>query len=500
MLKERLSNILLYLLIFIVMLSIILLKPAGDLDELWNYNFARNICNGLIPYRDFNMIITPLLSIICGIILKITFNELVVMRILASILCSLIFYMIYRLFRILNIKKEISIIFLFLIGYLFKDVLCIDYNYASLLVTLIIIYNEIKVYKQSNEFIQVNIRQDIFLGILAGLAITLKQTTGLFICIALLGNKLLFVKNKEDFNYYIKSFLYRMIGILISVGLMIIYLIINNALGDFVSYTIKGVSGFSNYISYKNLIKFDLIGILSILVPAMFGYEWIKTIYFEENRLAYIFLVYGLAMFVVCFPISNEIHFFIGALPIIILTVYEIYNISKKIINNISNKKVYKIMIDFIINFITIFIILFISLYSIINLYRFFKETDNFSNLKHFKYINISKGLEMQINIVNEYILKNDNVIILDASAAAYMIPIDRYNKDYDMFNKGNLGYKGEQKIIEQIMENNTQYLILKDEYSKNWQTPMDIIEYVKENKTKIGEIEIFDIYMNKRR
>ena len=30
---------------------------------------------------------------------------------------------------------------------------------------------------------------------------------------------------------------------------------------------------------------------------------------------------------------------------------------------------------------------------------------------------------------------ENKNVYILDASAALYMVPIDRYNKNYDMFN-----------------------------------------------------------------
>ena len=37
-------------------------------------------------------------------------------------------------------------------------------------------------------------KKDLILGILAGLTITLKQTTGIFICMVLLGNKLLFVK------------------------------------------------------------------------------------------------------------------------------------------------------------------------------------------------------------------------------------------------------------------------------------------------------------------
>ena len=140
MLKERISNILLYLLIFIGILSMILIKPAGDLDELWNYNFARNIAYGLVPYRDFNMVITPLLSIVCGIVLKITVNELIIMRILAAILCTGIFYATYKLFRLLNIRQEIGILFTFIIAYLFRELLCIDYNYATLFLILIIIF------------------------------------------------------------------------------------------------------------------------------------------------------------------------------------------------------------------------------------------------------------------------------------------------------------------------------------------------------------------------
>ena len=92
--------------------------------------------------------------------------------------------------------------------------------------------------------------------------------------------------------------------------------------------------------------------------------------------------------------------------------------------------------------------------------------------------------------------LNDDNIKILDAIAAIYMIPVDKYNKDYDMFNKGNLGYNGEERIIDEIKNSkDTKYLILKDEFSKNWQTPLTIIDYVKNNKIKSGEIEIFDIY-----
>ena len=156
--KEKVYNLLLFILIFFNILSIIIIEPISDLDELWNYNFARNFANGLVPYRDFNMVVTPLLSIVCGIILKITFNELIIMRILAAILCAAIIYGAYKIFNILDIDKKISIIFTFIIGWMFKDIFCIDYNYASLLLALIIIYIEIKSYKKDNRFLKVNSR------------------------------------------------------------------------------------------------------------------------------------------------------------------------------------------------------------------------------------------------------------------------------------------------------------------------------------------------------
>lgn len=37
---------------------------------------------------------------------------------------------------------------------------------------------------------------------------------------------------------------------------------------------------------------------------------------------------------------------------------------------------------------------------------------------------------------------------ILDYSVAIYMIPVDIYNKNYDMFNKGNFGQNGEKRLL----------------------------------------------------
>lgn len=490
--KEKIYNFLLFILIFLAILSVILLRPLNDLDELWNYNFARNVANGLVPYKDFNMLQMPLLPLICGLILKITTNQLIVMRVMASLLCSVILYIIYRVFSILNIKRETSIIFILLIWCLFYNLFCIDYNFATLLLALLIIYKEIKIYKKDSHFLKQDLKSDLILGVLAGLTVTLKQTTGLFICIALLGNKLLFVRKKEEFRIYLRSFAFRLIGILIPLSVMIIYLLLNNTLGDFISYTIKGVFGFSNYVPYTNLIHFNIIGILSILVPIAFIYTWIKTICFEKDKILYILLVYGLAMFIVCFPISDKIHFLIGTLPTIILILYEMYNLLNKICDRFFKSTK---MNNTIILATCVTCIIILIYYLIINFYNY--SNNNYSTQNYYKYIPISKEFEQQINNINNYVnSSNKDIKILDATAAVYMIPNNKYNKNYDMLLKGNLGYDGENRIIEEIKNsNNTQYLILKDKYIKNWQTPLEIIEYVKKNKTMVGQIEIFDIY-----
>lgn len=495
--KEKIGKLLLAIVTFGMILSIVILKPIGNLDELWNYNFARNVANGLIPYRDFNMVIMPLLPLISGFIIKITADQLIVMRIIAAIICSAILIMIYIIFNKLNIKKEISIIFTFIIGYLLKDYYCLDYNYTTLFITLLIVYKEIKNFQKDNIFIKYNLKEDLLLGILAGVTITLKQTTGMMITIALLGNKLLFVKNKKELIKYLKSFIYRLIGVFIPVLIILIYLLCNNAVNACIDYTIKGIKEFSNFISYKNLIKFNLIGIISILVPISFVYFWCKTIIAEKDKKIYFLLVYGMAMFGIVFPISDKIHFLIGATPTIILILYELYNIINILCKKIlKNKKVLRKIISCIIIFISVVIILYTIFFEIKNIYRYIKMNDKYSTLNHYRYITITETLEKQIEEVDTYILNsNKEVKILDSSAALYMIPIDRYNKDYDMLNKGNFGLNGDERIIEKIDKEINQYFVLKDSYKRNWQTPWKIIEHVKNSKEKIGEIKIFDIY-----
>ena len=54
--KRLICNISIFLIIALAIAVVVIPKAIGNLDELWNFNFANNVENGLVPYRDFNMV------------------------------------------------------------------------------------------------------------------------------------------------------------------------------------------------------------------------------------------------------------------------------------------------------------------------------------------------------------------------------------------------------------------------------------------------------------
>ena len=87
---------------------------------------------------------------------------------------------------------------------------------------------------------------------------------------------------------------------------------------------------------------------------------------------------------------------------------------------------------------------------SLMKLTNYLVNIDRHEYLHHFKYISINETLKNRIDSVDEYIFtkkqEGKKVYILDSSAAVYIIPTNDYNKDYDMFNLGNFGTKGEKR------------------------------------------------------
>lgn len=477
---KKYQKILFFILIIVIIAINIFTKKIGDMDEIWNYNFSNCIAKGLIPYKDFNMIQMPLFPMIMGLILKFTFNELIMMRVVSFFLWISIFFLINKILNVFKNLDLLKYIIIFIILIIYKDYFYIDYNILSVFLTLIILYLEI-VRNDNSKII------NILIGFLGGLVFLSKQTIGVTVCLGIIISKFILLLSKKN-NTYLKDIMFHIVGMIFPIAFLFFYLLFNNSMTYFLDYTFFSLKTFSNKISYYHLLfnSSFIIKVLAIIIPCF----WILFIsYFKkkhDEKLLKMF-IYSLATFILVFPISDSIHFLFGSIISILSIIYYI-SIIFKFSFNLNIKKYLSLF------FSGIMFVFFIT--SIVNV----NKINSLSNLKHFKYIPIDKVTEKRINTMDNYILKNNkNVYILNFDAAIYMIPIDRYNKDYDMFLLGNIGKNGENGQIRKISKSKDIFLILKDGINRNWQNPEKVRKYIKKNLKRIGEFEDYEIYINEQ-
>ena len=161
--------------------------------------------------------------------------------------------MAYKIFENLKVNKIIIYNFIVILFLLFIQDIGVEYNYLVLILSLLIIYLELKNTEQKGEFDN-SIKYHLGIGLLAGLAITTKHTVGIIISIMCIFYKIIFLK-KDRIKDYIKLVIIRLSGTSIPVIIFLVYLIFNNAIYDFYDYCILGVRTFTNRISYLTLLN-----------------------------------------------------------------------------------------------------------------------------------------------------------------------------------------------------------------------------------------------------
>ena len=494
-------KILIFLILFIMILAIIFPKPIRNLDEIWNFNFAKNIADGKLPYKDFNMVQLPLLHYVAAIFLTIFGTELIVMRLLGGLLCAAILFMVFQILILLKVNKSFSWITVLGIYLLFFDYFCFDYNYGTLLVTLIVLYFELKRVMNGKEIFYFNLKTDLLMGILIGSTIIMKQTTGLFICVIFILHKLLLAKSKEDFKSVLKIIAARGAGVIIPALLFILYLIINNIWADFINYAILGIATFSNYIPYMNLLKDEkfIIKVLSMVAPItiliMYYISIVKQPNNKEKQAIFILFCYSIATFIIAFPISDQIHLLIAILPTIISIIYLIWQLCIWKKPKIKNKIILYFR-EFFKVLCVVSALVILCYYSYL-LCISINKSKVYTDLEHFKFVEPFGGIYQVRDYILEQKEKGNTVYILDSAAAVYMIPSNNYNKDYDMFLKGNIGNTTEEEQIEKLkqMDSLVIILILNPGNDRNWQNPHKVTDYIIKEWNKTGEVFTFDIY-----
>ena len=408
-------------------------------DEIYGFGFGVNVLNGLVPYRDFNMIITPMFSYIVALFLMIFGKHFIIYHILISLMIIGITVLSYKKIG----YSAIAIYFLLLI-YPFTG-----YNMFGLLLLFLLINLDSD--KKSYLVLEV---------IIISMMILTKQVLGLLVL-----PSLIYSKNKS------KSFLIYL-GVCL---LFILGLVYNGCLYEFFDYCLFGMFDFSK----QNNEGINFFLILEILIIGYLIYISVKK---KDKNLFYI-----LCFQIMCFPIVNYPHFMISFIPF----VYYLLSYKKKYINLMGSI------------FVVIYFVIFsISLMMVDDkyLYTSISHEDNFYKGKmvasHFDFMidSISDVIERHDGY-RYYLLGNFAYLV--------KLELGEKIDKFDLINNGNMGYNGEYRYIDEIdnycKKNNNKCLFIvesKDENSTN-QTNVEILKYVQDSYIKEISSNIFEIYIN---
>ena len=424
--KKKIKIILEYIIIFIIPFIYNLLNSNITLDEIWNYGFAYNISTGLIPYKDFNMIVTPLYPYITAIFLKLLGNNLLILHLFNSG----IFLIIYHYLKKILPK---TYLFTFLL-YLFYSQP--NYTFLCLLFLILLIYID-----DDNNSIK---KKDYLIGFIIGLTFLTKQNIGIFLAIPTI------------FTKDIKRIFKRFISFLIPIFIFIIILIISNSLYEFIDYCFLGLNSFAG--NNKIVSKYIILSIIGIIYSL---YKYLKT-----KEIKYIYI---LSFQFISYPIFDSYHTGIPFMIVMGHMISDLKYIRKNILNIVTS----------------LLFIIFISL-QITNIYKGEYSFNKYSQL--FKYRIINTDNLTYFNNVSNYLKDNytDNYYFLMQNAYIHKLENNIPINKYDLLNNGNLGSKGIDKIINEI-DNNCQnitcyfaidlnYLTHKTQYNN------DILKHIIDN------------------
>ena len=416
-------------------------------DEIWNYGFSYNILHGVLPYRDFNVVVTPLFFSIGCLFIMIFGSHILSYDIYISLIISILIVLCYR-----KINKNCLLLF-----FICVPIFSPTYNSLCFLLMIILLLLNDSNFKYRSYFV----------GFVIGLLFLTKQSVGFIIFLVMI----LSYKDKMKC----------VIGFLIPNLLFLIYLIYFDCVYDFINYCFLGLFDFGK----SNLsISSFFLSIFIIVNGIMFLYA-LKLKFMDLN----LNLILGFQ--IISYPIFDSFHVILG------LLLYLYYFICKYSNFFFCNFKYYfLISLSFFISYCTL------TRYN----YHFYDNVGSFLNGKgtygyntksitNLYYDEYVKKIEEEIK---EYNIFYDNIYVYSRflSELSYVTKLDlHYEIDkFDLINNGNMGYNGGKKYILELndMCKEKKCLFFVDNLGNDSFSQMNenIIFYIVDNYKKIDDVK----------
>ena len=380
--KEFLKLLLLFAIFFMISFcyGVFFLPLNGD--EIWNYGFSYNIAKGLVIYRDFNVMVTPLYFFLSSIFIHLFGNYLISIHLFD---CILIGFLVIILYKRLGLYK-LLLLYPLIIIYYFPS-----YNYFSMFLLFVIIY---LLDSHNNKYYDV-------VSFLAGLIFISKQSIGMFLLIPVL--------------FYSKNRLKSLVIYLIPFFIVSFYLFIQGAFFEFMNYCFLGMFDFG-----KSNLEFSICFLLEFLLCL---YLVIKLFKGRFRSKKYFFIL----MFQInSYPIFDLGHFIVCLIPVVYC-----------VLENFEVKKL-RLYYRFLLMCVVWCIFVFYVLKIVFSLdYKVDFNKEKFWYLRNNSGNDIS--LKKESEIVEKYYSKYDYSFIIGSGSYAIKlysgIPIGQY----DLLADGNL-------------------------------------------------------------
>ncbi len=468
------DNLLLWIGIAIFSVLTIFQIGISSGDELWNFQNIYKMVNGFKIYQDANVIITPIFFWIGEIILTILGANYFIYRLLDVGIYSTMILIIYNIYKQIKIPKRNALLYTLIINYFIY--LCItggaNYNILAITFVLLGIYIFLKYQNNKNRFAILN-------GMVIYFVLFTKQNIGVYYVIGTIITQLILEKrNKKLYIDIIKQMIIAGMLSILTLGI----LTQNGTIFDFINYAFLGIGEFgtSNIAMEMECIVHLTIAAITVISAIFMNKKMAND---EQKRNITIFLSMGIPMLLIVYPIINAFHTMIAILVLAVLLMY----LADIVLRKIVSKK--------IVNSVILFMIVVLILMGVKAGIVIIKNNPFVYHYQNPYYGGIlTKEMENKIKVVNQYINNNNGkAIIFSKEAALYNIPEKRSNGAMDLPFLGNLGYGGEEAMLEQIKaKKGYQILLTKENY---WQESDKITDYIRRHYHKIGEVEEFEIY-----
>lgn len=470
---EKHDNAFFIILIMIIISGIALIgEIMYKTDEIWNFQNAYKMYNGLQIYKDANVIITPLFFYIGKFLFKVLGANFLTFRIYNIAINTFLYFIIYLIFKeILNSKlKSLSYTLIMFIGCNTSVRLMCNYN--SLAAALFLLGTLLNLKEKENFILN---------GIIIFLTFMCKQNVGLYYIIALI-LKIIFI-NKLNKKYII-NFIKQIIVFTLLFSGYCIYLYLNHNLYNFISYCFLGINEFRENLKFETSAAIPTI--ICIITTILLRVALIKNKTDVGTKIKKI-ECFSIMLLIMSYPIFNESHLGIGR----ILVYVELLIIFDKIIlSEIISKKNFLILTCCLsLLLITISTSHFISYLKYIHSYNYEYEVYYGGILDN----EIKEDIKQIVEFKHS---NNKTTIVFGNKAAFYNIVTNESYGAMDLPFLGNFGAKGENGMIEQLKNlKGVTILLEKNESDLSYQESLKIRNWIKENLNLVGEIGRYYIY-----